>query len=144
MKSLLSSETVVRVSSVLNKDIKQYGKSFMFDGKEDTCWNSDQGLPQCVQIEFPKPMIPKSVELKFQGGFVGQTCCIESFCNTHWEEVTRIYPQDINSLQHFVIDSHVPVKKMKLVFLTSSDFYGRVTVYHLDVKGVDVGTEADL
>jgi len=31
-----------RVSSVLNHDKKQFGKSQMFDGKEDTCWNSDE------------------------------------------------------------------------------------------------------
>ena len=31
-----------RVSSVLNKDNKSYGKQFLCDGKEETCWNSDQ------------------------------------------------------------------------------------------------------
>ena len=33
-----------RVSSVLNKDTKSYGKQFLCDGKEETCWNSDQVL----------------------------------------------------------------------------------------------------
>ena len=27
---------------MLNRDVKQFGKKFMFDGEEDTCWNSDQ------------------------------------------------------------------------------------------------------
>ncbi|CAB3386450.1 Hypothetical predicted protein [Cloeon dipterum] len=31
-----------RVSSTLNRNVKEYGKKFMFDGQEDTCWNSDQ------------------------------------------------------------------------------------------------------
>ena len=31
-----------RVSSVLNKDTKQYGKRHMFDGQAETCWNSDE------------------------------------------------------------------------------------------------------
>ena len=31
-----------RVSSVLNRDTKQFGKSHLFDGDEETCWNSDQ------------------------------------------------------------------------------------------------------
>ena len=31
-----------RVSSVLNRDVTQYGKKFLFDKREDTCWNSDQ------------------------------------------------------------------------------------------------------
>ena len=30
------------VSSVLNRDVKQYGKKFLFDKEDDTCWNSDQ------------------------------------------------------------------------------------------------------
>uniref|UniRef100_A0A3B5KEM9 Nuclear receptor 2C2-associated protein n=1 Tax=Takifugu rubripes TaxID=31033 RepID=A0A3B5KEM9_TAKRU len=31
-----------RVSSVLNRDVKQYGKKYLFDCNEETCWNSDQ------------------------------------------------------------------------------------------------------
>lgn len=31
-----------RVSSVLNRDNKQFGKKFMFDNQDETCWNSDQ------------------------------------------------------------------------------------------------------
>lgn len=31
-----------RVSSVLNRDNKQFGKKFMFDDQDETCWNSDQ------------------------------------------------------------------------------------------------------
>lgn len=31
-----------RVSSVLNKNSKQFGKQNMFDGSDETCWNSHQ------------------------------------------------------------------------------------------------------
>lgn len=31
-----------RVSSVLNRDVKHFGKKHMFDASEETCWNSDQ------------------------------------------------------------------------------------------------------
>lgn len=40
--SLLTENTRVRVSSVLNRDCSHYGKKYMFDKNEDTCWNSDQ------------------------------------------------------------------------------------------------------
>ena len=40
----------VKVSSVLNRNVKEFGKQFLFDGKEDTCWNSDQGTPQLIQV----------------------------------------------------------------------------------------------
>lgn len=33
---------IFRVSSVLNRDTKSYGRQFLCDGKEETCWNSDQ------------------------------------------------------------------------------------------------------
>lgn len=37
-----------RVSSVLNRDVKQFGKKFMFDGEEESCWNSDQVIVSCL------------------------------------------------------------------------------------------------
>lgn len=39
-----------KVSSVLNRNVKEFGKHFLFDGREDTCWNSDQGTPQLIQV----------------------------------------------------------------------------------------------
>ena len=32
-----------RVSSVLNKDVKNFGPAFLNDGLSETCWNSEQG-----------------------------------------------------------------------------------------------------
>lgn len=37
-----SSKSYCSVSSVLNKEVKVHGKTFMFDGLEDTAWYSDQ------------------------------------------------------------------------------------------------------
>jgi hypothetical protein len=35
------SPNIRRVSSVLNKDNKNYGKKNLIDGTEETCWNSE-------------------------------------------------------------------------------------------------------
>lgn len=40
------------VSSTLQRNTKEYGKKFMFDGCGDTCWNSDQGEAQHVAVKF--------------------------------------------------------------------------------------------
>lgn len=32
----------ISVSSVLDRNAKEYGKKFLLDDREDTCWNSDQ------------------------------------------------------------------------------------------------------
>ena len=42
LSSLLDNETKIRVSSVLNRDVKQFGKKYLTDGNVETCWNSDQ------------------------------------------------------------------------------------------------------
>ena len=41
-----------KVSSVLNRNVKEFGKKHLFDGNEDTCWNSEQGSPQWIHIVF--------------------------------------------------------------------------------------------
>lgn len=48
------------------------------------------------------------------------------------------YPDDINDTQFFPLDadateSLVNVKKMSIVFEQSSDFYGRIIIYHLEM-----------
>ncbi|CAG2176134.1 unnamed protein product, partial [Oppiella nova] len=42
INDVLTSGNTGDMSSVLNKDVKQFGKQFLIDGKEDTSWNSDQ------------------------------------------------------------------------------------------------------
>uniref|UniRef100_A0A1D5RLT0 Nuclear receptor 2C2-associated protein n=1 Tax=Mus musculus TaxID=10090 RepID=A0A1D5RLT0_MOUSE len=41
-QSLVCPDTVSRVSSVLNRNSRQFGKKHLFDQDEETCWNSDQ------------------------------------------------------------------------------------------------------
>uniref|UniRef100_A0AAV2KS20 Nuclear receptor 2C2-associated protein n=1 Tax=Knipowitschia caucasica TaxID=637954 RepID=A0AAV2KS20_KNICA len=75
--SLICKETQSRVSSVLNRDVKQYGKKYMFDNSEETCWNSDQGEYQWVSLEFPQSVKPSEIKLQFQGGFAAKSCRLE-------------------------------------------------------------------
>ena len=70
--SLLPYVSAVRVSSVLNGAVAEYGKAHLLDGSPDTCWNSEQGSPQSVQLSFDRPVAVRSLEVTFQGGFVGQ------------------------------------------------------------------------
>jgi hypothetical protein len=44
----------------------------MFDGNKNTCWNSDQGSPQFILIDFGRSVVTKKLKIMFQGGFVGQ------------------------------------------------------------------------
>jgi len=126
---------------VLNRDVKQFGKSFLTDNKEETCWNSDQGSPQFIVVDFPNEVYPEELLLKFQGGFVGQKCTLEAATeskgegSTTWENLLTFYPMDVNSLQKFSVPCDQAVKRLKITFESSTDFFGRIIVYRLDVLG---------
>ncbi len=115
----------------------------MFDDNNDTCWNSDQGSPQWILFDFGELVSFSSVAFTFQGGFVGQEATIEvgEASATSLEPVLTIYSiLDNNNLQKF---SLIPASEstarrgryLKITFPSSTDFYGRVTIYGLQVYG---------
>ncbi|XP_033108788.1 nuclear receptor 2C2-associated protein-like [Anneissia japonica] len=136
-KSLITQDIKVRVSSVLNRDTKQFGRKFLFDGNDETCWNSDEGSPQWVKVEFPETVFLTSIHMQFQGGFVGKTCTLEgqSSDEEEFDLITECYPDDSNALQIFPVKDCEAIKRLKITFKESTDFFGRVTVYKLDILG---------
>lgn len=132
----MSVERPFRVSSVLNRDVKQYGKKFMFDCNEETCWNSDQGERQWLILEFPESVRVSEVKVQFQGGFSAKTCRLEGCAkNEEFTVSSHFYPEDNNFLQSFPIQEAPAVDKVKITFENSADFFGRIIVYSLDVLG---------
>ncbi|XP_039480804.1 nuclear receptor 2C2-associated protein [Drosophila santomea] len=128
-----------RVSSVLNKDVKQHGKHFMFDTREETSWNSDEGTPQFITISLEEPQKISGFSFQFQGGFSGQKSEIFLYsadgAPVHQEP---FYPEDINSPQIFqILDTarDKPCSKLKFVFESSTDLFGRIIVYDLQLLG---------
>jgi len=123
-----------RVSSVLNSDRKQFGKKYLFDGVDETCWNSDQGCPQWIQFSFPSPTKLSKLSVQFQGGFVGKECILQELDSSEQPQQFEFYPQDINSLQEFQCNPPLTSKGFKLIFKSSTDFYGRIILYHLKLE----------
>ncbi|KAM9849007.1 nuclear receptor 2C2-associated protein [Aulostomus maculatus] len=134
--SVICSGTQCRVSSVLNRDVKQYGKKYMFDCNEETCWNSDQGEHQWLILKFPQSIRVTELKVQFQGGFSAKTCRLEG-CPKEgdFKVITHFYPEDNNSLQSFPIQEAPEVDKVKIMFENSADFFGRIIVYSLDILG---------
>ncbi|NWX53543.1 NR2CA protein, partial [Promerops cafer] len=137
-----------RVSSVLNRDVKQFGKQHLFDGSEETCWNSDQGTSQWVTLDFPRPVKVSQLHIQFQGGFSSRLCTLEG-CRTGEElvKISELYPQDSHAMQisfprlrtgrgvHRFQVQETELDKLKITFGSSTDFFGRIVVYHLGVLG---------
>ncbi|ORZ10199.1 galactose-binding domain-like protein [Absidia repens] len=137
--SLINSNTRIKVSSVLNRDTTSFGKQHLIDGTEETCWNSEQGLPQHILVDFGSPATVQGINLTFQGGFVGKTCVALGSTadqpNDYNISLARFYPQDINPMQSFAVSCDQPIQRLKLIFEESTDFYGRITIYKLDILG---------
>ncbi|RKP07867.1 galactose-binding domain-like protein, partial [Thamnocephalis sphaerospora] len=131
-----------RVSSVLNRDTSNYGKQHLTDGSEETCWNSDQGEPQYVAIDFGQSVRVRAVNIMFQGGFAGRRCQLMGVRTQPQSDETpgkyaalgAFYPEDINALQISLLISDA-ITRLKIVFEESTDHYGRITVYRLEVLG---------
>ncbi|KAJ6587120.1 galactose-binding domain-like protein [Mycena vulgaris] len=145
MSELLSSPDMpIKVSSTLDKSV---GKKHLVDNNPETCWTSQQGLPQYVQLGFSELVIPETVHLTFQGGFVGTRCAVKvplqsSETGNNWQTLTYIYPEDINGRQEFSLESESSasvisdgIDRLRLEFEESSDFFGRITLYDLKLHG---------
>ncbi|XP_015155606.4 nuclear receptor 2C2-associated protein [Gallus gallus] len=132
---LVCADTATRVSSVLNRDVKQFGKKHMFDANEETCWNSDQGSCQWVTLDFPRTVRVSQLHIQFQGGFSSRLCTLEG-CRTGEElvKISDVYPEDINAMQRFQVEE-TALDTLKITFENSIDFFGRIVVYHLQVLG---------
>jgi hypothetical protein len=53
-----------------------------------------------VILEFPSPVELESLEVKFQGGFVGKNCQVQGGDGeTELTTFFEFYPEDVNSLQ---------------------------------------------
>ncbi|KAK0168751.1 hypothetical protein PV327_002521 [Microctonus hyperodae] len=135
MQNLLKENSFdCRVSSVLNKDVKSYGKKYMFDGNDETCWNSESGIPQWILLKFEQEQTIGIIEIQFQGGFAGKYCHLEAGSDSQdLKQSYEFYPEDTNSIQRFKLDKPVKGKTFKIVLNSSTDFFGRVIIYNLSL-----------
>uniref|UniRef100_A0A8C3BZX8 Nuclear receptor 2C2-associated protein n=1 Tax=Cairina moschata TaxID=8855 RepID=A0A8C3BZX8_CAIMO len=134
---LICADTATRVSSVLNRDVKQFGKKHMFDANEETCWNSDQGARQWVALDFPRTVKVSQLHIQFQGGFSSRLCTLEGeeLLLGQLVKISELYPEDVNAMQISFLPLETALDKLKITFENSTDFFGRIVVYHLRVLG---------
>jgi len=130
-----------KASSVLNRS-SEFKSEHMFNDDDITCWNSDQGTPQFVLFDFLEAVLVSEIRVMFQGGFVGREGKVEvgNSMDALVEVASMDEVEDSNSLQCFAISSSSSSKDawcryLRIFFPCSTDFYGRVTIYKLQVMG---------
>lgn len=116
----------------------------------------DTGTPQHILLDFGRSVIPSAVRLMFQGGFVAKeitfltplvrSCVADdgegAAAASELHKLADAWPVDESALQEFPVPCESPITQLKLVFNGSTDFYGRVTVYKLEVMGREDGDRA--
>ncbi|KAE8891957.1 hypothetical protein PF005_g9593 [Phytophthora fragariae] len=135
--------TTCRASSTLDRNKQLYGAANMLSTDLSSCWNSAQGIPQQVQVLLHRAVDVSALCVMFQGGFVGQDVQVhvrKAGGGGGWEQVDVVVdPEDANDLQEFPCKL-TQVEAVALTFQRSTDFYGRVVIYRLEVHGVEVET----
>ena len=83
-----------------------------------------QGTPQFIQFSFASKVIPKRLQVTFQGGFVGTTCTLEVSSESagqkiEWRTWTQLFLEDVNRSQSFDLSTEgveAGTENLKLVF----------------------------
>lgn len=123
----------LRVSSVLNRDVKQFGKQYLLDGDEETCWNSEQGKNQSISIQFKCDVRINEVQFKFQGGFSAGLISIEDSekgvaIETHMKDNSELQKAQFGQILSTNAKLNITLKKC-------TDTFGRITVYTMNIIG---------
>jgi hypothetical protein len=140
----------------LNGNAKLYGANNALDTEnESNSWYSDGQADGNTEhsyiVDFHRDVKIKSISLLFQGGFVSEECQfytgrrkIDNDLSTLivWTEIEDAYiePENTNKLQDFDMEEvsnqdDLNCLAIKLVFHSSTDFYGRVVLYKIMVHG---------
>jgi len=138
----------IRASSVLQRNMKLYGPMNALDtDNSSSCWNSEGSVDSCSDnsswflVDFKRPVQPSEIRIQFQAGFCAASCSIYYNLNStdEWKILDdTIEWEDIYQMQSYSLPTtDCAITALKLVFSDTTDFYGRITVYRLEVWGKD-------
>jgi F5/8 type C domain len=117
-------------------------------GNTSSCWNSegsDDQSPQWIQLDFGRQVLPRQLRLQFQAGFSAESCvvqtkveCSEASGGSSWTTVETFELCDAHEVQVCRIQeprTELVCSSLRLVFEDFTDFYGRITIYQLEILG---------
>jgi hypothetical protein len=125
-----------RSSSVLHRNSKLYGPNNALDtSNPSSCWNSDSNECHTFQVQFHRNVRVHQIKFTCQGGFVPQKVLVNNG--------QLLDLKDNNQTQEFILDTN-PCHTLTLTLRESADFYGRITIYSIEVWGwEEVGIKED-
>jgi len=132
---------MTRASSILQKNTKLYGPmNALKTEEESSCWNSDSchdDQQQYLLLDFRRPVYVQTLKIEFQAGFIAETCAVQlQTSDKTWIDLEELELEDNHDMQEFALAKETTMgTALKLVFEEFTDFYGRVTIYRIEVWG---------
>lgn len=138
-----------RASSTWKHDTRKFGPLNALNNNTEDAWKSAQSEESdplaYFEIDFHRPVQVSELRLQFQGGFVGMDCIVyqKNDETTDWEECEDLFidPIDSNEVQTFESDADDAMSgkcsSLRIEFGRSTDFYGRIVIYSLEVWGAE-------
>ena len=145
-----------RASSVLQNNTKTYGPAKALDCENTlTSWNSEgsrNGKKESFLIvdfsgggKHPDRTVQiEELCVQFQAGFAAEELTVhiktKKDGSSQWSKVEELEADDDHELQSFPLSlMDEEATAIKIVFDETTDFYGRVIVYQLQVWGKEMG-----
>jgi hypothetical protein len=127
ISGLVITSYLQRSSSVLHRNVTLYGPNNALDiANPSSCWNSDtSNQHHTYQIQFHRNVQVHQIKFTCQGGFVPQKVCVN-------DQLLELI--DTNQVQDFYLTT-TPCHTLTLTLQDSTDFYGRITIYNIEVWG---------
>lgn len=122
----------------MQRNVKLYGPLHALDTDNvSSCWNSDgsKDSKQFFLLDFGRSVYIQKLRIQFQAGFAANSCQVLVKTEHSWDVVAQWEPEDSHDLQTLEIEHENRVTAMKLAFENLTDFYGRVTIYRMEVWG---------
>lgn len=143
-----------RSSSVQQNNSKVYGPAKALDCEDKlTSWNSE-GCPNGKKDNFfivdfsgggkhpGRTVKLEELCVQFQAGFAAEemTVCVQTMSSGSgsWSKVDEVEADDDHELQSFPLAVADAATALKIVFSETTDFYGRVIIYQLQVWGKEL------
>jgi len=170
--SCTSKGASARASSTWKHDTRKFGPQNALDSQSEAGWKSapsEENDPMAYyEIHFRRPVLVHEMRMQFQGGFAGMDCIVykkksqttvegsgeqNNDDNVEWEEYDELFvePIDSNETQIFPVEmesdlneTNEPCTALRIEFGRSTDFYGRIVIYSLEVWGVEAQTQLEV
>ncbi|ORX37951.1 hypothetical protein BD324DRAFT_623930 [Kockovaella imperatae] len=146
LRNVLPPRTKVSLSGASSSSLRKS----LIDSQNETPWTAPS-LPASIHLRFSEPTDSAThIALTFQGGFVGTKASLylasrgqdgRQADQPGLELGGKIYPEDKNKRQIFQIpylsttNNTTSLTELKIEFETSSDQYGRITLYSVELLG---------